>query len=234
MSKSNKFALSSITIPYAKITNLPQNYPHSSGTQISFDLIKDNEMEVSFDFQNGSFNKQEAFEFARSETYKIAYSIALEHKLHTGCVPCHTTSWGDSASSERSCSISGKAAVALPTNIQLKLSANLEKYEVALEFFNQALYYNEKAGKEKEAAFWIYFSLEALQISLFGKHDEHKLMSKLTTAGSFDEKKLNAFKNSIGHYHRHYKSSYQGCILTMKECIEIYKTILDFLLNEKT
>lgn len=230
MQQSNKFALSSITVPYAKIINLPQNYSHSSGTQISFDLIKDNEMKVSFDFQNGSFNKQKAFEFARSETYKIAYSIALEHKLHTDCIPCYITSWGDSASSERSCSISGKAAIALPTNIQLKLSANLEKYEVALEFFNQALYYNEKAGKEKEAAFWIYFSLEALQIALFGKKDEHKLMSKLTTIGSFDKKKLKVFKNSIGQYQRHYKSSYQGSVLPIKECIEVYKTILDLFI----
>lgn len=231
MKNPNKFALSSITVPYAKITNLPRNYTHSSGVEISFDPVKDNEIKVSFDFQNSSFSKQEAFEFARSETYKITYSIALQYKLHTECNPCHTTSWGDSASSERSCSISGKAAIALPTNIQLKLSGNLEKYEVALEFFNQALYYNEKSGKEKEVAFWIYFSLEALQTALFGKHDEHKLISKLTTVGSFDKKKLKAFKNSIGQYHRHYKSSYRGSILTTRECIEIYKTILDFFVR---
>jgi len=232
MKESNKFAVSNITVCYAKITNLPQSYIHSSGTAISFDLIKDNEIEVSFDFQNSSLSKQEAFELARSETYKIVYSIALQHKLHTECNPCHTTSWGNSVSSERSCSISGKAAIALPTNIQLKLNDNLEKYEVVLEFFNQALYYNEKAGKEKEVAFWIYFSLEALQTALYGKHNEHKLISELIPVGSFDKEKLNAFKNSIGQYHRHYKSSYKGKILTIKECLEIYQTILGYFVGK--
>lgn len=232
MKESNKFVISNITISYAKITNLPRNYIHSSGTKISFDLIKYNEIEVNFNFQNSSFSKQEGFEFARSETYKIVYSIALHHKLHTECNPCHTTSWGDSTSSERSCSISGKAAITLPTNIQLKLSDNLEKYEVVLEFFNQALYYNEKSGKEKEVAFWIYFSLEALQTALYGKHAEYKLILELITFGSFDKKNLNAFKNSIGQYHRHYQSSYQGKTLTIKECLEIYKTILDYFVSK--
>jgi hypothetical protein len=75
MKKSDKFAISSITVCYAEITNLPQDYLHSSGTQISFDHVKDNEVKVSFDFQNSSFSEQEAFRFAMCETYKITYSI---------------------------------------------------------------------------------------------------------------------------------------------------------------
>jgi hypothetical protein len=95
-----------------------------------------------------------------------------------------------------------------------------------LDFFSEALRYKEMSGKDKEVGFWLYFSLEALQVELYRRKNINRLASDISQAGIATPTRFNAYKNSVGKYYRHFKSSYQGETLSIEECVEIHRNIL--------
>ncbi|GIK84430.1 MAG: hypothetical protein BroJett025_10520 [Patescibacteria group bacterium] len=217
---------STILIPYGIVENIPRPFTTDEGTVIAFKLSNRNKLQVNLNFTDTSLNQEDALTYAKEKTSNIAHSISLQHKLNTQVVSTHLVVWGNGVSSERRATMSASAAIALPIDIASEFSAGLSKHSMSLDFFDKALQYKEMSGKDREVGFWLYFSLEALQVELYNRKNINRLASEVSQAGVTTRTSFNAYKNSVGSYYRHFESSYDGETLSIEACVEIHRNML--------
>jgi len=238
MTLENKTIDSTITADCGVFQEIPNNFKTKDGILVNFYQIeenlktKNNLLKVVFVFDETNYSEEEAQKKGSALIKNVALSLATFNKINFTWRYNISSRWSNDGGKKFQVATSLTVCSRISRIVNFNVSNNFEIAEqllMAFEFFNNALHHKEN-NREKETAFWLYFSEEAIKFEL--KKNINTIESEVAQAGVVSKEKMNALNFSIGRYYRHHSASGNGTILSIKECVDLVREVIYFY-NEK-